>query len=407
MSGLRHAFISTGFATALVACVVPAGATVYFENTGTTTGWSYVTREHNGTVTEVSSPVFKGSTAVRCVQVYDAAHGDTTLHSELGIRNVGQIGQERYYGWAIRIPSGQSTGGTISQIATDACSSGRQTEMMVITGTGVIDLKTKHGTACSPTTGRYNITSFMTKDVWHRIVIRKRWRDDNTAVTQVWYDGTMALDRSGVSNSITGSGLTYRWSIGNYAGFSGTIDGETRSMLVDHARVASSYAEADPAAWPAPAVTPTPTPTPPPGGGSTKYEAESLTVTASSGDTSTINGDGGSAGQYFMYNSNAVGDSVRFRIPNVAPGSYTLTIGFKKYTSRGIVQAVVGAEGGTLGNLGSPIDMYGTTAFTSVNAGTWSIGTTGHKSVELRVTGRNAASSSYTIAVDYITLTRQ
>ena len=69
---------------ATVAVSTSAQATVYFQNAGTTSGWDYVTREHLGTVTQVSSPVFSGSTAVRCVQTYDAAHGDTTLHSELG-----------------------------------------------------------------------------------------------------------------------------------------------------------------------------------------------------------------------------------------------------------------------------------------------------------------------------------
>jgi hypothetical protein len=246
---LRNTFRFAGLASAAMSLSTSAHATVYFQNTGTTSGWSYVTREHNGTVTQISAPAYKGSTAVRSVQIYDRAHGDTTLHSELGIRNMGQIGQERYYGWAIRIPAGESTGGTISQIATDACSSGRQTEMMVITGAAVIDLKTKHGTACSPTTGRYNIVPSMTKGVWHRIVIRKRWRNDPTAITQVWYDGVLKLSRTGVSNAIAGNNLTYRWSIGLYAGFGGTIDGEKRSMYVDHARVASSYAEADPAGW--------------------------------------------------------------------------------------------------------------------------------------------------------------
>jgi len=60
---------------------------------------------------------------------------------------------------------------------------------------------------------------------------------------------SLKLNRTGVSNSIAGNNLTYRWSIGNYSGFSGNTDGETRTMFVDHARVASSYAEADLASW--------------------------------------------------------------------------------------------------------------------------------------------------------------
>ncbi len=108
-----------------------------------------------------------------------------------------------------------------------------------------------------------------------------------------------------------------------------------------------------------------------------------------------------------MYNSNAVGDSIRFRLANVAAGTYAVTLGFKRYTSRATVQTAIGPEGGTLGNLGAPIDMYGSSAFTSASLGIWSVGTTGNKSIELRVTGHNTASSGYTMAIDYVVLTAQ
>ena len=162
------------------------------------------------------------------------------------------------------------------------------------------------------------------------------------------------------------------------------------------------YGQSTPTPTPTARPTPTATPTTPPTG-STKYEAESLTITASSGDPSTVNtGEGGSSGgAYVMYSSNAVGDFLRFRVPNVAPGSYSVTLGYKRYTNRGTAQVVVGAEGGSLGNLGAPVNMAGSSAFLSVNLGTWTIGTTGNKSVELRLT------TAGTMAVDYITLTRQ
>lgn len=144
------------------------------------------------------------------------------------------------------------------------------------------------------------------------------------------------------------------------------------------------------------------------GGGSSTNEAESLVITASSGDNYTTNSESGASnGQYVQYNSNATGDYVQFRIPNVSPGAYTVTIGYKRQTSRGIVQTVVGPEGGTLGNLGSTIDMYGSSAFMSVDIGTWTIGSTGNKSVRFNVTGKNGSSSGYVVAIDYITLTLQ
>lgn len=145
------------------------------------------------------------------------------------------------------------------------------------------------------------------------------------------------------------------------------------------------------------------------GATATTYEAETLTISGSSGDTSSINSEAGaSGGQYVMYNSNAVGDSITFTVPNVAVGTYTLSIGVKKYTSRGIVQTNVGPAGGSLGAIGSPIDLYASpSVFTEVSVGTWTIGTVGNKSVQFVVTGKNAASTGYNMAIDYIKLTPQ
>ena len=59
------------------------------------------------------------------------------------------------------------------------------------------------------------------------------------------------------------------------------------------------------------------------------------------------------------------------------------------------------------GRLGSTIDMYGASAFTSVDIGTWTIGSTGNKTVRFNVTGKNASSSGFVVAIDYIKLTSQ
>ena len=137
-----------------------------------------------------------------------------------------------------------------------------------------------------------------------------------------------------------------------------------------------------------------------------RYEAEALTITARSGDASAVNSESGaSAGRYVLYSSNAAGDALALRIPNVSAGRYAVTIGYKRYTTRGIVQAFVGPEGGTPAALGSPIDMNGTTAFPSVALGTWTVAASGDQTVELRVTG--SSGSGHTTAVDFITLAPQ
>ena len=53
----------------LAAATIPARATVYFQNTGTTSGWDYITTQSQGTITNVSN-CYKGTPGVRCQQIY-------------------------------------------------------------------------------------------------------------------------------------------------------------------------------------------------------------------------------------------------------------------------------------------------------------------------------------------------
>src|SRR5687767_11206155 len=85
---MRNALPAAWAMVALAAA--PSTATVYFQNTGTTSGCDYVTHDGGGSVTQVSSPVYQGSTANRHYQVWQG--GDRTLHSETGKRGVGQNG---------------------------------------------------------------------------------------------------------------------------------------------------------------------------------------------------------------------------------------------------------------------------------------------------------------------------
>src|SRR5436190_4982056 len=108
--------------------------TVVFQNTGTLSGWDYVTHEGKGSITQVSSPTYKGSTAVKATQVYQPT-GDQSVHSELGKRDVGKNGWDRYYGWAFYLPSNLANDSTvrdqIMQLAADTACRGQQTEVLI------------------------------------------------------------------------------------------------------------------------------------------------------------------------------------------------------------------------------------------------------------------------------------
>lgn len=242
--------LSASVSTAVFALGVGAGAsqaTVVFQNTGTTSGWSYTSRDGSGSVSQVSSPVYKGSTALRCYQTWSGS-GDFTLHSEAVKRDVGRNGWDRYYGWVLYLPTNwaynTSRGQSVSQLAADTTCGGQQTEMFQILGTR-LEVKRELVNPCSPTRQTLTVVDPVSRGAWHRVVIRKKWAADSTGIFQVWYDGSLKIDRRNQANSFTGSHL-YRWSIGLYANFN---TAGSRTLYVDHARVTSSYGEADPASW--------------------------------------------------------------------------------------------------------------------------------------------------------------
>ncbi len=143
----------------------------------------------------------------------------------------------------------------------------------------------------------------------------------------------------------------------------------------------------------------------------TKYETESLTVFGTSGDNHRLVADAGfSGGNGTILDSNAVNDYVIYTVPNVTAGSYNVKVGIKKIDTRAIWQLAASRADTQTGytNIGGTVDEYSATAsFTEVNLGTWNPATTSDKTFKFTVTGKNASSSNYTMAFDYIKLTRQ
>jgi hypothetical protein len=146
--------------------------------------------------------------------------------------------------------------------------------------------------------------------------------------------------------------------------------------------------------------------TPTPGGA---FEAEALTVEGSSGDTvRTLAETAASGGVTLMNDTNAVDDFLTLRIPNIAAGTYQVKVRFKKHPSRGIVQVQIGKIGGTLGNIGAPIDLYSATSgYQEFTIATWTPGSTSDKQISFKITGKNAASTGFTQCIDLITLIPQ
>jgi len=95
-----------------------------------------------------------------------------------------------------------------------------------------------------------------------------------------------------------------------------------------------------------------------------------------------------------------VGDWIEFTISNLAAATYNVTMIYKSNTNRGINRASIDGV-----NQGATCDEYGGSAFgVSCNLGSKSLGAGSH-AFRFTVTGRNSASSGYTMTVDRIDLT--
>ncbi len=141
------------------------------------------------------------------------------------------------------------------------------------------------------------------------------------------------------------------------------------------------------------------------------YEAEGLPLLASSGDTVRDFTDSQmSNGAGSIIDATAAADYMTYMVPSVAAGTYTVLVGTKKYNTRGIFQLSANrADGsGNSSNVGGATDEYTSVAtYPEINLGSWTPGSTSDKAFKFTVTGKNASSSGYGIAIDYIKLVPQ
>jgi hypothetical protein len=158
-----------------------------------------------------------------------------------------------------------------------------------------------------------------------------------------------------------------------------------------------------PTPTPTPTATPTTvTPTPTPGGGGTgaTWEAQSLSPTASGASTSMQNDSSATGGTWLALMADGAGDWVQFAIPNLEAGTYSVTLRYKAHTARGILQASVDGM-----NLGSTLDQYtASPGFMTRTFGSVDLGAGTH-TLRLTCTGKNSASSAFTLSADTITFT--
>ncbi len=146
-------------------------------------------------------------------------------------------------------------------------------------------------------------------------------------------------------------------------------------------------------------TTPTPTPTPDPTG--ITYECESLGIASSSGDTQDIySDDGASGGAVLKYMSNAIGDYVSQTVNVAEAGTYHVKVRHRVATNRAQVQLKIDGA-----NQGETVDPYSASIdYQEYDLGYVTFGSSGNKTFEFEVIGKNTSSTGYAMFPDCIIL---
>ncbi|MBP2000792.1 chitodextrinase [Paenibacillus shirakamiensis] len=134
------------------------------------------------------------------------------------------------------------------------------------------------------------------------------------------------------------------------------------------------------------------------------YEVESLTVSKSSGDSLTkVSEKESSGGTHAFYQSNEAGDYIEFPFQVTETSNYDIELRLKQFTNRGIAQIYVDNIA-----VGQPLDFYNLTAkYTTTLVGSANLDSTQNHTIKVVLTGKNAASSSFIVALDAIYLTKK
>ena len=138
-----------------------------------------------------------------------------------------------------------------------------------------------------------------------------------------------------------------------------------------------------------------------------QFEIESLTVLQQTAGitwrTATDTRFSGGVGGFF--DATAATQFVTFDVPNIAAGTYDVRVGVKQWNNKGQWQCAISRADnlGSPTNVGPVIDEFTANEnFTEFDLGNWTPGTTSDKGVRFMVTGKNASSTGFGIALDYI-----
>jgi len=235
-----------------------ATASVIFQNTGTTSGWSSMNQEHLGSVTQVTNVVYAGSTAIKATQIYDPSYSGR-YHSEVVKNDIYRRGNTGFYGFAFRLQSdwqfvsqSHNLAQFIGDFTNTGCDGWMPSTMIWLSGSS-LSTRVKTGTPCAQVTTKFIGLASVTAGVWHRLEVQANWQSDSTGFFKLWYDGAKVLERYNIPTTVD-DGRYFQFRAGLYANGwydQGYMEGTqgTRQIWYDQIAAATTFAEANPSGW--------------------------------------------------------------------------------------------------------------------------------------------------------------
>ncbi|HZP61671.1 MAG TPA: heparin lyase I family protein [Opitutaceae bacterium] len=225
---------------------VSSYGTVIFQNNGTKEGWpNYPQKpEAKGTITDVSSPVYHSTSSIKFTQTFIKGYTGR-YHSEVDMESASNTGLDRYFGMTVYLPAGWVY--AMDQVNIQQWAGTGPWIIMRVNGPDLMVLF-DHLPGLN---GEPHIYHNMPIATWTRIVTHIH-SVASGGIFEVWVNGNKVLSQKG-DFVAPGNGGAIRWSTGCYvSGWfqkSAPQGPSTRIVYGTHYRVASSYAEAEPANW--------------------------------------------------------------------------------------------------------------------------------------------------------------
>jgi hypothetical protein len=308
----------------------------------------------------------------------------------------GTVGGANWYGWSIYAPANYPGDGLydiVSQFhdwhsTQPAWGKDNKAPTCFLFVNGILQLDLKYQSAPQTVAHKSFNLGPTTKGAWHDIVVNVKWTHLSDGFMKVWVNGVQKLNYTGPTYMDYGAANGPYFKMGNYKGAYNWPGTSPRVFYMDEFRMGdanSSFAEVNPQ----------------PVNGTGASEAENLPYTASGASAAVIVDAQSSGGKWVKLSGDSTGDYVQFTVP-VTAGTRSISIKYKTDDTRGKLRLRIVENNGLVGG---ELDQYDSgNLYKNAYIGSMTFTTTGNKTFRFEVSGKNAASTGYSLSIDSITV---